>query len=118
MSKFKVLESSQHFLSLLLEIDINRQPNHNLLEKLPNKFIKSRPVFLIFVLLFSIQLSCYVKIFHSFDDFSTKLVAALAFITVYQAIAIFLNIVFDMPQIADLYQTFQTIVDGEGNLTA
>lgn len=118
MSKFKVLESSQHFLSLLLEIDIKQHPNQNLSGKLPNQFIKSRPVYLIFVLLFSIQLSCYVKIFHSFDDFSTKLVAALAIITIYQAIAIFLNVIFDMPQIAALYQTLQIIVDGEGNLTA
>lgn len=47
-------------------------------------------------------------------DFTAKLVAALVFIGMSQAITVFLNVGANMQKTVDLYRTLQEIVDSEG----
>lgn len=115
MSKFKVFECSQHLESLLFKFHTN-QNNRSSTKSVKNRFFTSLPVCLVLLILFNMQVLCAVKIFNQSDksdDFSAKLLAALAFIAMHQALIIFVNIGVNMPKIVALHQTFQTIVDGE-----
>lgn len=112
MTKFKVLQSNQRFMSSFLRINMEPQKSHS--TKSTGKFFTSIPVNLILLILINILSSCVVKICNSSYDFTARLTAALLVIAMSQSIMIFLSIGFNLQKIVALSQTFQAIVDGEG----
>lgn len=112
MSEFKVLRSNQRFISSILRVDVEPQQNQSI--KFTNKFFESIPVFLVLFTLFSVLISCAVRIFYESYDFAVKLTAAIGFIALCQAITIFLSLGVNFEMITTLYQTLQAIVDGDG----
>lgn len=113
MAKFEVLQSNQRFLSLICAIDTKKKSK---LTKSTGKFFTSIPVNLILLFLILTALSWTVKAYQKSYDFTTRLTAASTVIALCQAIAIFLNFGINVQKNAALNQTFQTIVDEEGDL--
>lgn len=114
MSKFRILQSNQRFMSLLLHVDVAKGDNRR--TKLSNGFFASMRVLLILFISFASLLMCAVRVSMQSYDFTTRLTAALLFVALAQATTMFVNIGVNIQKITNLYQTLQSIVDNEGNL--
>lgn len=98
-------------MSSILRIDAEQQKKDSFM-KFVNNFFPTIPLLMILVILFSTLVSCTVRMTNNAYDFTVRSIAALALITVCQAITICINMNAHIQKTVTLYETLQAIVDG------
>lgn len=108
MVKFKVLANNQRLMSSILRIDVEQKHKSD-----DSPFLLTSVAVILFIL-FSALASCAVRLNNSSYDFAVRSIAALALISMCQAIIICLSMSVHLEKTKALYSTLQAIVDANG----